>query len=77
MKIYKIIEKTEEEVQKILCDVCKTEIDPVHLKNDEYLHIEKRWGYHSPWDGEIHEFDICPCCYEKFLKQIKKKNKSK
>ena len=28
------------------------------------LTVEKRWGYFSHKDGELHRFDICEECYD-------------
>jgi hypothetical protein len=38
---------------------------------DDYLSVEKTWGYHSPMDGEAHEFDICAGCYRDWVKAFK------
>ena len=32
---------------------------------EEYIHIEKIWGYPSEKDGECHSFDLCEPCYDK------------
>ena len=37
---------------------------------EEFLHVEKEWGYFSGKDGEIQEFDICEACYDQWVKSF-------
>ena len=30
--------------------------------------IQKKWGYFSKKDGEIHSFVLCEACYDRFIK---------
>ena len=30
------------------------------------LSVEKRWGYFSEKDNEVHAFDICESCYDEW-----------
>ena len=53
--------------QKIICNKCGKEI--VMEKGMYYqdvLSVEKRWGYFSEKDNEVHEFDICESCYDEW-----------
>ena len=34
---------------------------------EEMLTVEKRWGYFSHKDGELHRFDICEECYDTWI----------
>ena len=34
---------------------------------EELLTVEKRWGYFSHKDGELHRFDICEECYDTWI----------
>ncbi len=55
--------------QKIICNKCGKEI--VMEKGMYYqdvLSVEKRWGYFSEKDNEVHEFDICESCYDEWIK---------
>ena len=67
MRQYKMQETKE--VYKIICNKCGKEI---FVKNriaaEEVLAVEKRWGYFSNKDNEIHEFDLCESCYDEFVK---------
>ena len=51
---------------KIYCNSCgKRIVDTIGREMDEYIHIEKIWGYPSEKDGECHSFDLCEPCYDK------------
>ena len=70
MKIHKstTVETQEEIIQDIVCNICAKKIP----KNDfgyfeDFLEIKKTWGFHSAFDGETHEFDICLDCYKIIL----------
>ena len=32
---------------------------------EDYLCVEKRWGYFSKKDNEVHRFELCEDCYDK------------
>lgn len=53
------------------CNCCKKEIK---IQNDipveEGLHVEKKWGYFSKKDGEIHRFDLCEDCYDRLIAEF-------
>lgn len=51
---------------KIYCNSCgKRIVDTIGRDMEEYIHIEKIWGYPSEKDGECHSFDLCEPCYDK------------
>ena len=59
------------ELASVQCNACGASIN----KNDfgyfdEYLSIEKHWGYPSEFDGETHNIDICEDCYKKLLQGL-------
>lgn len=66
MRQYKIQETKE--VEKMICNKCGKE---VLVKNGvpqaDMLSVEKRWGYFSEKDNEVHEFDLCEECYDKWI----------
>jgi Fe2+ or Zn2+ uptake regulation protein len=65
MRNYKKIQTEKNTVTKIVCNKCKKEIT---IKNEEeMLTVEKRWGYFSHKDGELHRFDICEECYDTWI----------
>ena len=48
---------------KIYCNSCgKRIVDTIGRDMEEYIHIEKIWGYPSEKDGECHSFDLCEPC---------------
>ena len=57
MRNYKKIQTEKNTVTKIVCNKCKKEM----------LTVEKRWGYFSHKDGELHRFDICEECYDTWI----------
>lgn len=66
MTKYKTIHEPKQVVDKVLCNMCGNEI----VCND-YLHVDKMWGYSSNKDNELHSFDICEKCYDKLIKEFK------
>ena len=57
-----------EVVTEIICDCCKKSIDTA--KND-FIHIEKEWGYFSNKDGKKQEVDLCENCWDKITEGFK------
>ena len=60
------------DVEAIMCNQCGQDIvrDRFGYFQD-YLAIEKGWGYHSPYDGEVHSMDICQDCYKQWVAGFK------
>ncbi|MFA9464309.1 MAG: hypothetical protein ACERKN_08435 [Velocimicrobium sp.] len=54
--------------KSIQCNVCGKEVKKENgfLKED-FLMINKEWGYFSNKDIEIHSFKICEECYDKWI----------
>ena len=66
MRHYKIEEiKT---IRKITCNKCGKEI-PLkgEIAQEDVLQVEKRWGYFSKRDNEVHKFDLCEECYDEMI----------
>lgn len=63
MKQYRT--KEVQETVKVICNKCGKEIaaENGRLKED-VLQVEKRWGYPSDKDNEVHSFDLCEACYD-------------
>lgn len=56
------------ELDYVMCNLCGGEVKKDAFGHfEEYLSIEKQWGYGSEYDGETHNIDICHECYKKFL----------
>ena len=45
-------------------------MDTIGRDMEEYIHIEKIWGYPSEKDGECHSFDLCEPCYDKMTAEF-------
>lgn len=53
--------------EKIICNKCGKEIlIEKSIYHQDVLTIEKRWGYFSEKDNEVHTFDICEACYDEW-----------
>ena len=51
---------------QIYCNSCgKRIVKNIGSQGQDYLHVEKSWGYFSGKDGERHSFDLCEACYDK------------
>ena len=60
------------DINKVFCNNCGLEIEKdIYGYINDYLHIEKCWGYNSNNDGNIHNFDICEDCYIKLVENFK------
>ena len=65
MRQYKMQEKKE--VEKIICNKCGKEILVNNgVAEGDVLSVQKRWGYFSNKDNDVHEFDLCEECYDKW-----------
>ena len=68
MRQFEICNKEQKETVKIVCNLCKKEIIVKKgISEEDVLSVEKRWGYFSNKDNEVHRFDICEECYDKFI----------
>ncbi|MEG1140767.1 MAG: ribosomal protein S18-alanine N-acetyltransferase [Lachnospiraceae bacterium] len=57
--------------EKIRCQCCgKMARFENGLMKDDFLHIEKEWGYFSKKDGTHHEFNVCEECYDKWVAEF-------
>ncbi|HCT65069.1 MAG TPA: hypothetical protein DIC60_07410 [Lachnospiraceae bacterium] len=65
--------KTEKRTQEtevvgnIYCNMCGRQLKTdKHGYYEDFVHIEKRWGYTSEKDGKEQSVDICEHCWDKF-----------
>lgn len=69
MRQYKIQETNE--VVKIICNKCGKEILVKNgIMEEDVLSVEKRWGYFSNKDNEVHQIDLCEECYDKWIESF-------
>ncbi len=69
MRQYSTILKETKEIERIICNKCGQEI-PVKkgIPQEDFLEVEKQWGYFSRKDGQTDRFDLCEKCYDEFVK---------
>ena len=49
----------------IHCNVCGRSVSKDATGYfEDHVSLSKTWGYHSPYDGEIHAMDVCVDCYQ-------------
>jgi len=66
MRQYKMQETKE--VDKIICNKCGKEIVVRNgVPEEDTFSAQKRWGYFSEKDNEVHEIDLCEECYDKWI----------
>ncbi len=66
MRKYKVQEQLK--IEKIICNKCGKEIlVKQDLAQEDTVSVEKRWGYFSSKDNEVHRFDLCEDCYDEFV----------
>lgn len=64
--------KKEKEIEKLFCNCCGKEIEVKNgMPQEDLLSVEKRWGYFSGKDNEVHRFELCESCYDKIISQFK------
>ena len=59
-------------VESTLCNMCGEQL----IVNDfgyteDYLSIQKTWGFGSEMDGQTHNIDLCINCYKKFISEFR------
>lgn len=51
----------------VICNCCGKKILVEQTEGmQEFLHIEKEWGYFSKKDGKRQKFDLCESCFDKW-----------
>ncbi len=71
MRQYKNVEKPVAELQKIVCNKCGKEIPVIRgIAQEEVLAVEKRWGYYSRKDNQVHRFELCEVCYDELVQSF-------
>ena len=61
--------KETKEIGKIICNKCGKEIlVSGGIAREDYLSVDKHWGYFSSKDNQEDSFDLCEECYDAFVK---------
>ena len=72
MKIYKSEITVINKIDKVKCNCCGNEItSDSNGYSSDYLSVSKRWNYHSNFDNQEHNFDLCEDCYKKLISTFK------
>jgi len=62
----------EQMLETIVCNRCGKITTVVRgLLKEDFVSIDKNWGYFSHKDGEIHSLDLCESCYDEFCESFK------
>jgi hypothetical protein len=52
----------------VRCNSCGKDVDRNHVGYfEDHVSLSKTWGYHSPFDGEEHDIDLCVDCYKGWI----------
>lgn len=71
MRQYKKNVTETKEVEKIICNRCKKEIPIVAgVPAQDFLQVEKQWGYFSNKDNRRDSFELCEECYDALIKEF-------
>ena len=63
--------KERRETETIFCNGCGKEIKIKDgVIREGLISVEKRWGYFSNRDNEVHRFDLCEECYDRMVSQF-------
>lgn len=72
MREYRTCEIKKKETTKIICNICGKEIEMTSgIPAEDVLTVEKRWGYPSDKDNEVHRFDVCEACYDRWTQTFR------
>lgn len=72
MRQYKTDKIEVKELDKIICNKCGKEIEVIRgVAQEDYLSVEKRWGYFSNKDNQEDAFDLCEDCYDELVASFK------
>lgn len=67
MRTFKTEMTERKVVDSVMCNKCGK-----FITSEECVHVEQYWGYNSPWDTEVHEFDLCIACYTDIVASFQK-----
>lgn len=72
MRRFTDYETNEKRLSDIFCNRCGKKIQVINgVPEEDVLSVEKRWGYFSSKDNEVHRFDLCEDCYDELLSSFR------
>ena len=64
MRMYLEKNVVRQSLEDVQCNVCGRSVSKDSSGYfEDHVSISKAWGYHSPYDGEMHGIDLCVDCY--------------
>ena len=74
MRQYHRIVKETQELDTIGCTCCGKRIPVIKgVPAEDVLDVEKRWGYASSKDNQVHRFELCEDCYDEMVRHFRVK----
>lgn len=65
-------ENNRDRILQVVCNCCRR---PLPVENgivlEDYIHVDKVWGYFSERDGEEIAFDLCENCTHELTKRFR------
>ena len=65
-------ENNRDRILQVVCNCCRR---PLPVENgivlEDYIHVDKAWGYFSECDGEKIAFDLCENCTHELTKRFR------
>ena len=65
-------ENNRDRILQVVCNCCRR---PLPVENgivlEDYIHVDKAWGYFSEHDGEKIAFDLCENCTHELTKRFR------
>lgn len=65
-------ENNRDRILQVVCNCCRRQL-PVEngIVLEDYIHVDKAWGYFSERDGEEIAFDLCENCTHELTKRFR------
>jgi len=61
----------ESRLSDVRCNSCGKDVDKNEIGYmEDHVSLSKLWGYHSPYDGEAHDIDLCVGCYRDWISRF-------
>ena len=71
MRVFLEETAVQQALSDVNCNVCGRDVcKDANGYFEDHVSISKAWGYHSPYDGEIHAIDVCVDCYQGWVAQF-------
>ena len=72
MRQYRTEKRELNELENIICNKCGKEIKVIRgVAQEDFLEVNKRWGYFSEKDNQEDVFDLCEHCYDELVASFK------